>query len=156
MSEPGPTAFLPPQPEPRRWRGGQPAGWWPRAGAVVLDGLLVGLPVGVAIALIAGEDASSLDGTSLRAITWLAGVVYATLMLTYRHGQTLGKQATAVRVLTEDGMSVRPGRSAARESVKALFGVTVVLYVIDVLWPLWHPENRALHDLIAGTRVVRA
>jgi uncharacterized RDD family membrane protein YckC len=32
----------------------------------------------------------------------------------------------------------------------------VLPYVVDVLWPLWHRENRALHDLTAGTRVVQA
>ena len=25
----------------------------------------------------------------------------------------------------------------------------------DVLWPLWDEENRALHDLIVDTRVVK-
>ena len=25
----------------------------------------------------------------------------------------------------------------------------------DVLWPLWDEENRALHDLIVDTRVIR-
>jgi uncharacterized RDD family membrane protein YckC len=47
-------------------------------------------------------------------------------------------------------------RATGREVLKAIFGVTFVLYVTDVLWPLWQRENRALHDLIAGTRVVEA
>jgi uncharacterized RDD family membrane protein YckC len=34
------------------------------------------------------------------------------------------------------------------------FGITGILWFIDVLWPLWHPENRALHDLATGTRVL--
>jgi uncharacterized RDD family membrane protein YckC len=39
---------------------------------------------------------------------------------------------------------------------KILFGYTGILWLIDVLWPLWQAENKALHDLIAGTRVVAA
>jgi hypothetical protein len=27
--------------------------------------------------------------------------------------------------------------------------------VLDVLWPLWDDENRALHDFIVNTRVVK-
>jgi len=149
----GPTTFLPPEAEPRRWEGGEAAGWWRRAGATLIDGFLVALPVGIALTTIAGED---VHVDVLRMITWLTAAVYATLMLAYRHGQTLGKQATRVRVLTEGGAPVSLGRAAGRELVKAVFGITLILYVIDVLWPLWHPENRALHDLVAGTRVVRA
>jgi uncharacterized RDD family membrane protein YckC len=33
------------------------------------------------------------------------------------------------------------------------FGLATLL---DVLWPLWDEENRALHDLIVDTRVVLA
>jgi uncharacterized RDD family membrane protein YckC len=46
-------------------------------------------------------------------------------------------------------------------AVKALlFGglgsVTVGLAsLLDVLWPLWDDENRALHDFIVDTRVVQ-
>jgi uncharacterized RDD family membrane protein YckC len=55
----------------------------------------------------------------------------------------------------------RPARrsgSAAfvREVTKVVFGYTGLLWLIDVLWPLGQAENRALHDLIAGTRVVAA
>ena len=45
--------------------------------------------------------------------------------------------------------------------VKALlFGFISSLTVglaslLDVLWPLWDDENRALHDFIVDTRVVR-
>jgi uncharacterized RDD family membrane protein YckC len=31
------------------------------------------------------------------------------------------------------------------------FGIASLL---DVLWPLWDEENRALHDLIVNTRVI--
>lgn len=37
--------------------------------------------------------------------------------------------------------------------------VMVLLYLgtlLNYLWPLWDKENRALHDMAASTRVVRA
>jgi uncharacterized RDD family membrane protein YckC len=46
-------------------------------------------------------------------------------------------------------------------AVKALlFGIASSLTfglasLLDVLWPLWDEENRALHDLIVDTRVIK-
>ena len=76
-------------------------------------------------------------------------------MVAYRDGQTVGKQVASVRVVTADDQPVGPGRAFGRELLKLVFAWTLVLYLLDVLWPLWQPENRALHDLAAGTRVVR-
>ena len=41
-----------------------------------------------------------------------------------------------------------------------LFGIVGIDHVgiaslLDVLWPLWDEENRALHDFIVSTRVVQ-
>jgi uncharacterized RDD family membrane protein YckC len=33
--------------------------------------------------------------------------------------------------------------------------IAVILGLMDVLWPLWDEENRALHDFFVDTRVVR-
>jgi uncharacterized RDD family membrane protein YckC len=143
-----------PSPRPGPGTAPRPRGWWRRVGATLLDGLFIGLPL--TILAISFGLADSADATLLRAAGWVVGVVYAALLLAYHRGQTLGKQAAGVRVLTEDGAPIGLGRATGREVVKAIFGVTFVLYVIDVLWPLWQSENRALHDLIAGTRVVEA
>jgi len=35
-------------------------------------------------------------------------------------------------------------------------GAVAALVYVDGLWPLWDPQNRAIHDMLAGTRVVRA
>jgi len=32
----------------------------------------------------------------------------------------------------------------------------VLIELVDGLWPPWDPQNRAIHDMLAGTRVVRA
>jgi uncharacterized RDD family membrane protein YckC len=28
-------------------------------------------------------------------------------------------------------------------------------WLLDVLWPLWDEENRALHDFVVNTRVIK-
>jgi uncharacterized RDD family membrane protein YckC len=129
-----------------------PAKWWNRVGATIFDNLVVGIPTWIVIGILGIAKAGSLGGNVIVA---LVVFVYAVLMLTYRDGQTLGKQVASVRVLTEDDRPVGLGRAFARELLKVIFAYTVVLYLISVLWPLWQRQNRALHDLVAGTRPVR-
>ena len=62
--------------------------------------------------------------------------------------------------VTEDGSELTAGRIFLREVVLkyTLFfwiGAWLVLpLLLDYLWPLWDKRGRALHDLIARTRVV--
>ena len=53
--------------------------------------------------------------------------------------------------------------SALREALVKGLGLGVASsiipllpYLLDVLWPLWDDENRAIHDFIVDTRVVEA
>jgi uncharacterized RDD family membrane protein YckC len=132
----------------------EPARWWNRVGAALFDGLLVGVPVVILAAATGNYDSSQFGVPQI--VSSVILLVYASAMLAYHRGQTVGKQVANVRVLREDGGPVDLGRSVAREVVKAIFALTGILYVVDVLVPLFHPRNRALHDLIAGTRVVMA
>jgi uncharacterized RDD family membrane protein YckC len=80
------------------------------------------------------------------------GLVYAA-WFTGTTGQTVGKIATGLRVVDEEGRP--PG--AARALLRATVGVAGVLFFGAGLVPvLLDPERRALHDRLAGTRVVRA
>jgi uncharacterized RDD family membrane protein YckC len=79
------------------------------------------------------------------------------------NGQTLGKQWVGVRVIRVDGQPFGWGGALLRELAikQLLFGMVGGLFlsiptVLDWLWPLWDDENRALHDMVASTRVVRA
>jgi uncharacterized RDD family membrane protein YckC len=131
-----------------------PGKWWNRVGAAILDSLLVGLPVVIVFAATGNYSSGQFDAPQLTSAVLL--LIYAILMLTYRAGQTVGKGVANVRVLRADGNPIELGRAAGRETVKAIFALTGILYVISALWAVWHPENKALHDLIAGTRVVMA
>jgi uncharacterized RDD family membrane protein YckC len=146
--------LLPHEEDPSARLGVVPGKWWNRVGATILDSLLVGLPV-VIVAAATGNYTTAQFGVPQIASAVLL-VVYSVLMLVYRAGQTVGKNVANVRVLRDDAAPVDMGRAAGREIVKAVFALTGILYIIDALWPLWHPENKALHDLIAGTRVVMA
>jgi uncharacterized RDD family membrane protein YckC len=141
-----------PRPAAAAPRGGVvPAGWWSRVGATIVDHFLIAIPTWIVIGIVGIAKFGSLGGNGIIA---LVGLAYAVLMLTYHHGQTVGKEATSIRVLAEDDQPVGAGRAFGRELLKVVFAFTVIVYLIDVLWPLWQSENRALHDLAAGTRVV--
>jgi len=145
-TEQGPAGYMPAATPPDGM-----AGWWLRVGATVLDGLIVFVPL-----LLGGIAA--IESTALGAVFGLVYLVavflYAPVMLTVHEGRTWGKQAAGIRVVKMDGGPVSSATALGREWLKILFAITGILWLIDVLWPLWQPENRAWHDLITGTRVI--
>jgi uncharacterized RDD family membrane protein YckC len=134
-----------------------PAGWWPRVGAALIDGLIV-LACAVGLGLI-GALASADAAYALGAIGYIAALLfYAPVLLANNNGQTWGKRATGVRVIRADSQAIGLGRAFSREVLvkTILFGIIPVVPLLDALWPLWQDQNKALHDLVAGTRVIAA
>jgi uncharacterized RDD family membrane protein YckC len=150
------------------------AGWWRRVGAALLDGLIVGvgsavLFVGITAPFSIGFFANDTVGLvailvgALLAVLCIAVVsfLYAPLLMARTNGQTLGRMAVGIRVIRAGGGPMTFWFAMLREVVvKALlfgfvssftFGIASLL---DVLWPLWDEENRALHDFVVNTRVV--
>jgi uncharacterized RDD family membrane protein YckC len=151
------------------------AGWWARVGAQLIDGAIVGL--GGAILLIAisapfsiGFFASDTVGVlsimlGLLIATVCVAVVallYAPAMMARTNGQTLGRKVTGIRVVRANGTPIDFGFAMVREVLvkSLLFGVLSSITfglagIVDVLWPLWDEENRALHDFVVDTRSIR-
>jgi uncharacterized RDD family membrane protein YckC len=140
----------------RTWRP-DPAGWGSRVGASLLDGIIVGvvmLVVTVVVGVGDGDGGGSAFSDGFTVLWVLGTVVYAPLMLAFNRGQTLGKAAVGIRVVNSDTAPIGLARAFLRElPVKWVCGI---IPLIDVLWPLWQRENKALHDLLAKTWVVEA
>jgi uncharacterized RDD family membrane protein YckC len=124
-----------------------------------------------------GETTTQLSfSSSVFVIDVLVFVVYYMGLLARRgkhNGQTLGKQATGIRIVRNRGVPVSYDLAAFREglakgavfelifyagssSALAIIPSVVGLYwLLDSLWPLWDHENRALHDMLSGTHVVK-
>jgi uncharacterized RDD family membrane protein YckC len=152
------------------------AGWWSRVGAQVIDGIIIG--IGGLVLLIAITAPFSLfffGGEDVGFVSIIVGLLFATLcvtivaflyapaMMARTNGQTLGRMVVGIRVVRAKGQPMTFGFAMLREvAVKALlFGIASSLTfglasLLDVLWPLWDEENRALHDFIVDTRVIRA
>jgi uncharacterized RDD family membrane protein YckC len=151
------------------------SGWWRRVGAQVVDGLIVGVGGFALVAAItapfsvgffAGEDfgiVSLVVGLLLAVIcVSIIALLYAPALMARTNGKTFGRMATGIRVVRAGGEPMTFGFAMLREvAVKALlFGIAASLTaglasLVDVLWPLWDEENRALHDFVVNTRVIR-
>jgi uncharacterized RDD family membrane protein YckC len=153
------------------------AGWWRRVGAALVDVVLINIPAALAsIAVFGGvaglgDDEAGFFAAILGILLYLfllalVAILYAPLLMRRpgeRNGQTWGKQLYGIRVVRENGVPMDFTWSAVREPlVKGLglgFASTIIPlipYVLDALWPLWDDEKRAVHDMVVGTRVVKA
>ena len=127
------------------------AGWWRRVGATVLDGVIIGIPIGFILGL-AGAGQNTIEGIS--AVVFF---VYQVLMLGRPKGQTIGNMGVRTRVMDANnpGAPITPGKAAVRALVLLVLQITVIGWILDVLWPLWDARNQTLHDKAAGSLVVR-
>ena len=178
LHQPLPPAGHPGAPVPQ---GGtyELAGWWSRVGATLIDGVILMVPFIPLMLIVFAIFGLSLNGdngngseagfvASLFAFFILI-LVYAAVALIYApyfmakwNGATPGKRAVGIRVVRAEGLPMTFGYAAYREVLvkQILFGVASsftfgLATLIDYLWPLWDSEQRALHDIIVNTRVVR-
>jgi uncharacterized RDD family membrane protein YckC len=154
----------------------QLAGWWSRVAATLLDGLIIsvgGLLLMILFGAVfsagffASEEAgvaSVIIGLMLAFVAFaIISLLYAPWMMARTDGRTLGRMAVGIRVVRASGEPVTFGWAMLREvAVKwLLFGAVLssitfgLAWLLDVLWPLWDEENRALHDMIVDSRVVK-
>lgn len=79
-------------------------------------------------------------------------LVYEGLMLAAR-GQTLGKMALGIKVVTPEGRDISTGQAWGRPLVRQLFFSYLAL--VNYLPAAFTKQRTCLHDLIAKTRVIR-
>ena len=123
------------------------AGFWRRAGAYVIDYLLVTFTAGIAGALLA-----SIIGR-LMPLAVLVGVwFYYALMESSDQQATLGKRAVGIKVTDLEGNQISFGRATGRLAAHILSGVTLG---IGFAMAAFTSRRQTLHDKIAGTLVVK-
>ena len=155
------------------------AGWWSRVGAALFDLLVISVPaVILAIVVFGSATAAFSADDDAGAVTLIVGLIaylglllaalilYAPLLMRREganNGQTWGKQLVGIRVVRTNGVPMDFTSSAIREALVkglALGAISSIIpfipYLLDVLWPLWDDEHRAIHDMVVGTRVVEA
>jgi len=136
--------------------GPRPAGFWIRALAALVDFVVffvVYSSFKIVGARVAGVDLESSE--ALKPLASFFTLVFAgayTSVLHHLAGQTIGKMLVGVRVVGEDGP---PPFGAALLRFVAYFA-SAATFTLGFVMAGLRRDKRALHDLIAGTRVERS
>ncbi len=96
-------------------------------------------------------------------ITGALWVVYGTVLVGGARGQTVGMMAAGVRAVGDGDRGVLGyGRAFGRALVEGvlrlinlLFFLLGLLWVLDMLFPLWDKKRQTLHDKVVGSVVIR-
>ena len=145
MAEPQP-AYTPPQ-----GASGPRAGFGSRLLAVLLDGIIVGIPIAIVIFLLIAiaDDAGLLLGYAVAIVIVIA---YYTYFEGGPTGQTLGKKICKIRVVDfNTGGPIGYGRALGRFFARYLSQLPCYL---GYLWMLWDKEKQTWHDKLVTAVVV--
>lgn len=128
-----------------------PAGFWRRLAALILDSLVVGVPVTTVVYVSTG--------------TWdmdtpynqVASTLYAMIVPALWTGYTVGKRIMGIRIAKIDGSEVGLGTMALRTLVGGLvYFITLGIgLIVSVILVAFREDKRSIHDLIAGTYVTK-
>ncbi|MGH2910006.1 MAG: RDD family protein, partial [Solirubrobacteraceae bacterium] len=119
------------------------AGWWPRLGACLIDGLLVSLVAGLLSAALHGVGGG---------LAVLVSAIYFTVLEGGERGAGAGKMALGLRVVdTRTGGPIGYPRAFVRWVTRI---VSAMAFFIGYLWMLGDSERQCWHDKLAGDVVV--
>lgn len=138
-------------------------GFWLRVLAYVIDAIVLNVAF-FAIGKIVGIDMMPIDPTKLDAaedlpnmgrfelialvVTWL----YFALMESSPRGATVGKMALGLRVVDDQGNRISFARATGRFLAKFVSGI---ILLIGYLMVAFTERKRGLHDMMAGTLVIK-
>jgi uncharacterized RDD family membrane protein YckC len=133
------------------------AGFWVRVLAFLIDGVVLGILVGI---VTAGQPLPDPGNNWVYAYRWhstaetLIGFAYFTVCWSsVTGGQTLGMRVLNLRVVGADGAPISLPRAALRWVGIVISAAAVLL---GLLWVAVDSRKQGWHDKIAGTFVVTA
>jgi uncharacterized RDD family membrane protein YckC len=133
----------------------RPAGFWIRAVAFGIDAVVCLLVQASLSALGRGLLGAGGDDATAEPTAFFFTVIFAAAYWTTLHmvaGQTLGKSIVGVRVVGIDGALLTFGPAFLRYLAS---GLSLAIFGFGFLMAGLRRDKRALHDLIAGSRVDR-
>jgi uncharacterized RDD family membrane protein YckC len=133
------------------------AGFWLRVAAYLLDSVLIGLVLTFVLLLYEAFQHDDFDGVLSVALrlsavaAWLTWAYFALMESSPVQG-TLGKLAVGIKVTDKNGDPITFIRASWRYWAKLLSSWT---FMIGWLMAAFMPKKRALHDILAGTLVLK-
>jgi Mce-associated membrane protein len=129
-----------------------------RCGALLIDYILMVIVVAFSTvwARLLGGGARMAGGTTetIGLIVAVAVTLLNFIVLAGVRGQTLGKWATGLRIERRDGGPVGIGRVLLRHTVG--YALSLLIFGLGFLFAALDSQGRTLHDMLAGTVVVRS
>lgn len=144
---------------------GQFGGFWLRVAAYIIDYailaaaggavmMVLGVVVGVIITMANGQASPAMAAITLLAelVIWIGVWLYFALMESSRMQATVGKMVLRLKVTNLEGGGIGFGRASGRFFGKILSGW---ILMIGFMMAGWTQRKQALHDMMAGTLVLR-
>jgi uncharacterized RDD family membrane protein YckC len=124
-----------------------PAGFWIRLGANLLDGIIMSLPLAIISYLILGESDTW--------FTTLGTYLYFILLPVFWVGYTVGKKILGIRIVNLDETDVSLWTMIKRQLIANIFYILTlgIGVIISAVMVGIREDKRAIHDFIAGTYV---
>jgi uncharacterized RDD family membrane protein YckC len=136
------------------------AGFWIRAAALIIDGLVVGFAASILIGLsfvLAIADQGSTGSVIIVVLCYAAAIIgsvlYYVLMESSVKQGTLGKLAMGIKVGKEDGQRISGLNALGRLLARSLS--SMILY-IGYIMVAFDSRKQSLHDKLANTYVFYA
>lgn len=130
-------------------------GFWIRLVAYVIDAILISIAYGVIGAAmginIFNPDIENIDPTT-NLISLVIGWLYFSLMESSERGATIGKMAMGLRVVTSDYKRLSFLNATGRYFAKI---ISAIILCIGFIMIAFTDKKRGLHDMIAGTLVIK-
>lgn len=124
------------------------AGFWIRFAAVVVDGLIYGIPTSILAAVL------DVGTAGRQLLSLVVGLVYFVSQESGSTGQTIGKKLCGIRVVDQTtGQTIDAGRALVRYLVSIVSGLVCGL---GYFWMLWDGNKQTWHDKASQTLVVKA
>lgn len=133
------------------------AGFWLRVAAWLIDIILLSIamyPIRLAFGLSSPHSIQELYTSSLSysAISALLQWLYFALMESSTRQATLGKRAVGIYVTDEEGRQINFAKATGRHFSKYISGL---ILLAGYIMAAFTKKKQALHDIIAGTLVVK-
>jgi uncharacterized RDD family membrane protein YckC len=135
------------------------AGFWLRFAAIFLDGIILS-PLAI-ISIVLSQLLKESEGQNIgvamiilgyTCVAFVARWLYFALMESSGWQATLGKKALGIKVTGLDGQRIGFGRATGRYFGKI---ISALILMIGFMMAGFTERKQALHDLIAGTLVIR-
>ncbi|TAJ40819.1 MAG: RDD family protein [Reyranella sp.] len=130
-------------------------GFWIRLVAYIIDAILLSLAMGV-VGSVVGFNVFATDMESYNPVANLVSLVigwlYFALLESSERGATVGKMAMGLRVVTDQGQRLSFLNATGRYFAKI---ISAIILCIGFIMIAFTDRKRGLHDMIAGTLVIK-